>query len=66
MEKPLYEGEFYKLPACTQSPKPVQKPHPPIFLVEKAGRHFGGSLNSGKVGWAQASCRKICPRNSRC
>jgi probable F420-dependent oxidoreductase len=29
-----FEGEFYRLPACRQYPKPVQKPHPPI--------HFGG------------------------
>ena len=31
---PAYEGEFYRLPACRQYPKPVQQPHPPI--------HFGG------------------------
>ncbi|GIW41793.1 MAG: LLM class F420-dependent oxidoreductase [Candidatus Binatia bacterium] len=27
-----YEGEFYSLPPCRQYPKPVQKPHPPIFF----------------------------------
>lgn len=27
-----YEGEFYKLPPSSQFPKPVQKPHPPIYF----------------------------------
>jgi probable F420-dependent oxidoreductase len=27
-----YEGEFYSLPDCLQNPKPVQKPHPPIYF----------------------------------
>ena len=32
-----FSGEFYQLPECVQSPKPVQKPHPPLF--------FGGESN---------------------
>ena len=27
-----YKDEFYELPACRQFPKPVQKPHPPVFF----------------------------------
>ena len=27
-----YKGEFYTLPDCLQNPKPVQKPHPPIYF----------------------------------
>jgi probable F420-dependent oxidoreductase len=27
-----YEGEFYRLPACRQYPKPIQQPHPPIYF----------------------------------
>ncbi len=27
-----HEGEFYTLPACRQYPKPVQRPHPPIYF----------------------------------
>ncbi len=27
-----YKGDFYTLPDCLQNPKPVQKPHPPIFF----------------------------------
>jgi probable F420-dependent oxidoreductase len=33
-----YEDEFYRLPACRQYPKPVQKPHPPV--------HFGGESDA--------------------
>jgi probable F420-dependent oxidoreductase len=29
---PAFEGEFYSLPECIHGPKPVQKPHPPIFF----------------------------------
>jgi len=32
-----FEGEYYKLPESIQLPKPVQKPHPPLF--------FGGESN---------------------
>jgi probable F420-dependent oxidoreductase len=28
----LYDGKFYSLPECQQYPKPVQQPHPPIFV----------------------------------
>lgn len=27
-----FKGEFYQLPDCLQNPKPVQKPHPPIYF----------------------------------
>jgi probable F420-dependent oxidoreductase len=27
-----YDGPFYKLPACRVYPKPVQKPHPPVYF----------------------------------
>jgi probable F420-dependent oxidoreductase len=27
-----FAGEFYTLPPCRQFPKPVQRPHPPIFF----------------------------------
>ncbi|MDJ0848930.1 MAG: LLM class F420-dependent oxidoreductase [Myxococcota bacterium] len=31
-EVSAYQGELYTLPACVQNPKPVQKPHPPVFF----------------------------------
>jgi probable F420-dependent oxidoreductase len=27
-----FKGEFYNLPECLQNPKPVQRPHPPLFF----------------------------------
>ena len=27
-----FEGEFFSLPACLHNPKPVQKPHPPLYF----------------------------------
>lgn len=27
-----YNGKFYTLPECHQYPKPIQKPHPPIYV----------------------------------
>jgi len=27
-----FKGEFFTLPECLQNPKPIQKPHPPIFF----------------------------------
>ena len=35
-----YKGEFYTLPDCVQNPKPVQKPHPPLYF----GGESDGSL----------------------
>jgi len=31
-EKPSYEGKYYKIKDAVCNPKPVQKPHPPIFI----------------------------------
>ncbi len=45
-EVPSYQGEFYTLPPCTQSPKPVQKPHPPL--------HFGGESDGAFARVAEA------------
>jgi probable F420-dependent oxidoreductase len=27
-----FQGEFYSLPPCLHNPKPVQKPHPPLYF----------------------------------
>ena len=54
MEKPSYEGEFYKLPACTQSPKPAQKPHPPIFFGGESRPALRRVAQLGQ-GWMGAS-----------
>lgn len=31
-----YAGELYRLPACRQYPKPVQSPHPPLWIGGKS------------------------------
>jgi probable F420-dependent oxidoreductase len=33
-----FDGEFYRLPECRMYPKPVQRPHPPLY--------FGGESNA--------------------
>jgi len=42
-----YKGEFYTLPECLQNPKPVQKPHPPIFF---GGESDGALRRTAEVG----------------
>ncbi|MFE3076825.1 LLM class flavin-dependent oxidoreductase [Nocardia tengchongensis] len=51
-----YDGKFYKIPPRTLCPKPVQKPHPPIFYAaispeshQNAGR-LGLGLMTGPTG----------------
>lgn len=31
-EPSAYEDDFYQLPACHLDPKPIQRPHPPLFI----------------------------------
>ncbi len=54
MERPHYEGEFYTLPECTQSPKPVQTPHPPIFFGGESKPALRRVATIGQ-GWMGAS-----------
>jgi probable F420-dependent oxidoreductase len=49
-----YDGRFYQLRGATMEPKPVQKPHPPIWLggaaepaVRRAARLGGGFFGAG-------------------
>ncbi|MEL0112597.1 MAG: LLM class F420-dependent oxidoreductase, partial [Rickettsiales bacterium] len=54
MERPHYDGEFYTLPECTQSPKPVQTPHPPIFFGGESKPALRRVATIGQ-GWMGAS-----------
>lgn len=54
MEKPSYQGEFYTLPECTQNPKPVQTPHPPIFFGGESRPALRRVATQGQ-GWMGAS-----------
>lgn len=54
MEAPSYQGEFYTLPECTQNPKPVQTPHPPIFFGGESKPALRRVATQGQ-GWMGAS-----------
>ena len=54
MERPSYQGEFYTLPECTQNPKPVQTPHPPIFFGGESKPALRRVATLGQ-GWMGAS-----------
>ena len=54
MERPSYQGEFYNLPECTQNPKPVQTPHPPIFFGGESKPALRRVATQGQ-GWMGAS-----------
>ncbi|TGN74443.1 LLM class flavin-dependent oxidoreductase [Bradyrhizobium yuanmingense] len=58
---PGYDGQFFKMPARNVVPKPVQKPHPPIWMacsrresILRAARHGLGALVFGFVEASQA------------
>jgi probable F420-dependent oxidoreductase len=48
-----FEGEFYRLPDCVQYPKPVQKPHPPIFVGGEGDAALRRAARLGQ-GWMGA------------
>jgi probable F420-dependent oxidoreductase len=54
MKRPSYQGEFYTLPECTQNPKPVQTPHPPIFFGGESKPALRRVATQGQ-GWMGAS-----------
>jgi probable F420-dependent oxidoreductase len=45
-----YEDEFYKLDKCRMAPKPIQKPHPPIFFGGQSDATFERVAEQGQ-GW---------------
>jgi alkanesulfonate monooxygenase SsuD/methylene tetrahydromethanopterin reductase-like flavin-dependent oxidoreductase (luciferase family) len=58
---PGYEGKYFKMPARNVMPKPLQKPHPPLWLacsnrtsILQAARLGVGALTFSFVGPAQA------------
>jgi probable F420-dependent oxidoreductase len=58
-----YSGDFYTLPPCRQRPRPLQKPHPPIYFggESDAALRRVADLGDGWFGWqvtaAQARAR---------
>jgi len=58
---PGFDGQFFSMPARNVVPKPLQKPHPPIWMacsrresILRAARHGVGALVFGFVEAAQA------------
>jgi probable F420-dependent oxidoreductase len=55
-----FDGEFWKLQGATMEPKPVQKPHPPLWFggsvpagMRRAVRHADGFMGAGSQTPAQ-------------
>lgn len=42
-----YSGEYYQLEDISVVPKPLQKPHPPIFMTGTSGRGFKQAAEKG-------------------
>lgn len=45
-----FKGEFYNIPASKIGPKPLQKPHPPIYMGAFSPKAFGRIVNYAD-GW---------------
>jgi len=45
-----YKGEFFNLADCLQNPKPVQKPHPPVFFGGESDAALARVADIGQ-GW---------------
>src|ERR671930_187705 len=57
-----FKGEFYNIPASKIGPKPVQKPHPPIYLGGFTPNTFRRIVNQDAEGWiitARGSIQEI-------
>ena len=42
-----HNGEYWKFPTATSTPKPVQKPHPPIWVAARAPVTFDWAVANG-------------------
>lgn len=42
-----HDGEYWKFPASTACPKPLQKPHPPIWVAARDAGTFNASVAQG-------------------
>ena len=46
-----FKGEFYNIPASKIGPKPIQKPHPQIYLGGWSSKVFPRIVNNDANGW---------------
>lgn len=42
-----HDGEFWSFPTATSVPKPIQKPHPPIWVAARAPITFDAAVKTG-------------------
>jgi probable F420-dependent oxidoreductase len=70
-----YDGEFASLPSSYQYPKPVQKPHPPLYFggegkaalrrVARFGHWYGVDVMPEEVPAKMAELKEHCDREGR-
>jgi alkanesulfonate monooxygenase SsuD/methylene tetrahydromethanopterin reductase-like flavin-dependent oxidoreductase (luciferase family) len=64
-----YEGRFWQVPSLSLSPKPLQKPHPPIYRGTISRESFEGAAVVGDdafvVPWLTGSHREVKARVER-
>lgn len=76
MEKPSYRGAYYEIKEAVCEPKPIQKPHPPIWiggggekLLLRAVARYGDGWNwlgsLATMGWKMDALRKHCEQIGR-
>lgn len=46
-----HQGKFFSIPKSKIGPKPIQRPHPPIYLAGFNGNTFERIMKSGANGW---------------
>src|SRR5919202_1484211 len=46
-----FKGDFYNIPASKIGPKPIQKPHPPVYLGGWSSKTFPRIVNNDANGW---------------
>lgn len=56
-----YEGAFYRVPRSRVEPKPLQRPHPPVFLggTAEVALRRAGRVASGWISSSRADLRRI-------
>lgn len=49
-----HSGEYWSFPAATACPKPIQKPHPPIWVAARDPKSYDWAINNGchVMSWA--------------
>ena len=64
-----YQGEFWQVPSLSLSPKPIQKPHPPIYRGTISPESYKGAAIAGDnafvVPWLTAPHPKVRRRIER-